>query len=128
MVARINCIFGQLAYLAKLRNSHWGGSGQAAVSWPVGEQGSHEIVQEAHRQVFMQWLTLSLEEQFQDFEQFMDSAEDSGVADQIRQTFSEREGRSTLVPVAALPVERSLFEADLAEVLRLSFGAALATK
>jgi len=135
MPARINCLIGQLAHLAQSCALRPGGQSDAAVAHTPGSSenftenaGSHNIIQEAHRQVFLEWLTLSLDDQLRDFEQFMDAAEDSGDAGEILQAFSEPEARSTLVPAAALPVERLLFETELAEVVKWSFGAACATR
>jgi hypothetical protein len=108
-LAPIPTLFGRLHYVAGLKDPQTGRYTHPALAQAVGQQNTDQTLRESHRQLFGQWLALSLEEQKLDLEEFLSG---SGRPPDPRRY---RE----LAPPEAHEVERQLYLTDLETVLEL---------
>ena len=75
----------------------------------LGPEDMDRALHSSHRQVFSEWLRLSLAEQKSDLDEYLSTCGNSGPALDYR----------TLAPATALEVERQLYLTDLETVLEL---------
>ena len=118
-VSRVSTRFGQLVYLASLRDPDTGRYTHEMLLNYMTEEEADRTVRHSHHQAFQQWLTLSLSEQKGDLNQYL--AESHGP----RYALPYR----NLAPSTARDVERQLYLTDLEtllELLRFEHGGAYA--
>jgi hypothetical protein len=108
-LSHIPTIFGQLAYLATLRDPATGQYGHPALTKTLGIEEADRALRHSHHRVFMQWLMLSLADQKSDLDEFLDGS--GGPPD----NWNYRD----LPPQNIRDVERLLYLTDLETLLEL---------
>ena len=115
-LARIPSLFGRLVFLASLRNRNGGEYAHQSLSQMVGPEEADTILRRSHAQVFQDWLTLSLEQQKADLEEYLlEVPSPAAVLDGWIGSKSYRD----LAPRTAQEMERDLFVSDLEALLPL---------
>jgi hypothetical protein len=76
-LSRIATVFGQLAYLASLRDPNTGVYDHHGLTHLFGREESRRALGESHTQVFQLWLDLSLSAKREDLAAYLTSREDS---------------------------------------------------
>jgi hypothetical protein len=116
-LAQIPSVFGRLVYLASLRNANTGVYEHFGFSQRFGERESGRTIKHSHVNMFRDWLCFSLEEQKDDLERYLDSAD--GDRRTIVATWLEWPPFMNWIPAQTRPVERKLFQTDMEVVLDL---------
>jgi hypothetical protein len=105
----IPTLFGKLRHLSSLKSPDTGRYSHPALMSLVGTEEADRELRRAHHQVFERWISLSLEEQKADLDEYLDAA---GWASG---SFFYRD----LPPQGARDVERQLYFADIETLLEL---------
>jgi hypothetical protein len=116
-VARIPTVFGRLVYLASLRNPATGLYEHPELAQMCGTGPAADTIRRSHAWVFRDWLSLNLEQQKSDLEEYL--AEQSRNRSLALEDWLRAAEQDHLVPDAAENVECQLFQADLSTVLSL---------
>ncbi|MEQ1946653.1 MAG: hypothetical protein ABL995_05665 [Bryobacteraceae bacterium] len=124
-LSRIPTLTGRLAYLASLRDPNSGQYKHHGLAAAFGRDESMRALQESHEKTFAEWLELSMEDRARDLREYVAAQEDTESA--IAGYWLSSNQSAQLVPSAALPVERELFEQDILALLKTirnaSYGA-----
>jgi hypothetical protein len=110
-LSQIPTVFGQIMYLASLRDPNSGVYRHHGLSVTFGRQDSVQALSESHTRVFLEWLEMPLAEKHPDLIAYLESLEDGRDA-AIRHW---RRTKSYLVnvPSSATSAEKELFSKDL---------------
>jgi len=115
-LARIPTLFGRVLYLASLRDPGTGAYQHHTLAQVVGDEEAADTLRRSHLRVFEDWLSLSLEQQKADIEEYL--IETGNPAGTIAQ-WNVAGAYAAWVPPAAQDVERRLFLGDLETLLNL---------
>lgn len=121
-LSQIPTIFGQLVYLASLRNSADNRYIHDGLTPMLGIEVADRMLCHSHHQVFSRWIGCSLAEQKSDLDEYLS---DLGGRKYILQQYRD------LIPPTARDVERQLYLTDLEtllELLRYGHGGASASQ
>ena len=116
-LSRILSLFGQLVYLASLRNlntglyEHWG------LAQIYGEDETDHALGQAHRLAFFRWLCLTLEQQKSDLELYVCGLDIDRRT--IVRNWLNLEPYQNLVPTAVQDMEKQLYLSDFRVLLEL---------
>lgn len=108
-LSQIPTVFGQLAFLASLRDPASGRYSHEALTRMLGAEAADRVLCNSHHQVFSEWLGFSLAEQKSDLDDYLRAAGSPRHALHYR----------NLVPPTAREVERQLYVTDLETLLEL---------
>jgi hypothetical protein len=110
-LSKIPTVFGQLAYLASLRDQNSGIYRHYGLSAAFGRDQSTRALEENHERVFLEWLNLPLAGKHADLKEFLAGLEDPAEA-AVQHWLTSRVYRSW-VPPGASKAEKRLFRHDL---------------
>lgn len=72
-LSQIPSCFGQLAYLASLRNPHTREYEHHGFTDRFGAAAAGEVIRQSHQRVLLEWMSVDLETAQKDLEQYLDS-------------------------------------------------------
>jgi len=110
ILAQIPTVFGQLAFLASLRDAQTGRYSHEPLNRMLGSEDADRALCNSHHQVFSQWISSSLSEQMEDLDRY---ARAVGGRRQVLEEYRK------FIPATARPVERQLYLTDLETLLEL---------
>lgn len=116
---------GRLAYLASLRDQNTGAYIHFGLSQKVGESEADRVLRQSHAEVFHRWLCMGIEPQKAEIRDYFSSL--GGDPREIIANWLRLEPYRHWLPAESREAERSLFNADLAnvsELIRLEFDVA----
>lgn len=122
-LSRIPTVFGQMGYLASLRDTDTGIYRHHGLATMFGREESRNALFECHCRVFRQWLNLSLEEKKNDLEQHLAGLTESRAL--VLRHWTETPVQQAFPPATARRSERTLFLEEfrvLLQVLRCEDG------
>jgi len=120
-LSRIPTVFGRLAYLASLRDSHSGVYRHHGFASVFGREESRKALGLSHEAVFQEWLNLPLTEKHQDLTEYFDGLEAPRSA--VLEHWARVPDYRNYIPASARASERELFFAEfdvLLETFRCS--------
>jgi hypothetical protein len=106
---QIPSVFGQLVYLASLRDRTTGQYSHPMLNQALGLEDADRTLCHSHHQIFSRWLSFSLEDQKRDLDEFLSARENASSLLRYRE----------LIPGSARDVERQLYLTDLETLLEL---------
>jgi hypothetical protein len=115
-LARIPTGFGRLVHVASLRTPD-GAYDHGGLARMVGGEEASQMVRSSHLRVFQEWLTLSLEQQKQDLQDYLSELPGGRAA--VLGRWLGLPAYRELLPAAAQEVERELYVSDLETLLVL---------
>jgi hypothetical protein len=116
-LSRIPTVFGQISYLASLRDSNSGIYKHHGLSAAFGRDESIRALRESHETAFQQWLEMPLAERAGDLRAYLQGLEDGEAAVAgYWLTSGQTELQS---PSSARPMERELFRRDVETLLKI---------
>ena len=116
-LSKIPTVFGQLGYLASLRDTDTGIYRHHGLAARFGREGSRDALFECHRRVFHQWLNLSLEEKKNDLDQYL--ADLTEAPSLVLRHWAETPVQQLFPPATARRSERTLFLEEFRVLLQL---------
>ena len=116
-LSRIPTVFGQIRYLALLRDSNSGVYKHHGLSAAFGRDESIRALRESHESVFQQWLRMPLEERAGDLRAYLRSLEDPEPV--VAGYWLTSNHASLEPPDSARPMERELFRQDVETLLKI---------
>ncbi len=122
-LSRISTIYGQLAYLASLRDKNSGVYRHHGLSAAFGRDEAAQALRDAHDGIFLEWLNLSLSEKYDDLEKYLAGLE--STARETIQHWQQAGIPQTVIPQMASPAAREHFLSDMQVLLSgISLGSA----
>jgi hypothetical protein len=116
-LVQIPSVFGRLVYLASLRDQNSGQYQHFGFSQRFSEREADKTISRSHKNVFLDWLCFSLEQQRMDLESYLDSVgRDRRI---IIEKWREWPPYMNWIPPQSRPADRELFMSDLEIVLEL---------
>ena len=106
-LGNIPTVFGQLSYLASLRDRDSGVYRHHGLAAIFGREESRRALRQGHGQVFQQWLNLPLEQKRDDLEQYLDRLD--GPRRTVLRHWAESRVYRGYTPPSARESERELF-------------------
>jgi hypothetical protein len=116
-LVKIPSVFGRLVYLASLRDLHSGRYQHFGFAQRFSESVADQTIRRSHKNVFMDWLCFSLEQQRQDLENYLKSLEGDHAV--IVQNWLQWPPFMNWIPVQTKPADQELFRSDLEIILDL---------
>jgi hypothetical protein len=116
-LAQVPTVFGQMTYLASLRDGDSGRYGHYGLAQVYGEDAAHHAIQVSHERTFAEWVNYSLDKQRSDLEVYLDGIEEKRA--DILKSWRAITPYKTLVPAGAGDAERYLYVSDLEIILEL---------
>ena len=114
-LSHVPTIFGKLVYLASLRDSSTGSYRHHGLSAAFGREDAATALRESHQVVFMEWLTTTLSDKYEDLSRHLASLEATGP--EIINQWLETKVYRNCVPSSASIAEREYFITDLEALL-----------
>jgi hypothetical protein len=114
-LAAIPSLFGQLAYLASLRNPKSGRYEHYGFAMVFGEKDMEKALRTSHQKLFQDWLSYNMEQQKADLDTYFSNA--IGEPEARVDYWLENPLSKDLFPQNSRPAERQLFTADLLALL-----------
>lgn len=108
-LAEIPTLFGRLVFLSSLRDPQTGRYAHTALPTVAGADDPDRTLRNSHQQVFQQWISMRLEEQKADLDEYLCTAGGPRYSIPYR----------NLTPPSAREVERQLYLTDLETLLEL---------
>ena len=116
-LSRIPTVFGQISYLASLRDSNSGIYKHHGLSAAFGRDESIRAMRESHESAFQHWLEMPLAERARDLHTYLQGLEDEKAA---VAGYWLASGQTELqTPSSARPMERELFRHDVETLLTI---------
>jgi hypothetical protein len=106
-LSNIPTVFGQLGYLAALRDMDSGVYRHDGLSAIFGRDESRKALAESHQTVFQQWLNLSLAKKRDDLLEYIEGLRDPKPA--VLRHWTRNRSYRTYVPASVRESERQLF-------------------
>lgn len=75
-LAQVSTVFGQMTYLASLRDGHSGRYSHYGLAQVYGEEAAHHALNASHERTFAEWVNYSLDKQRSDLEAYLDGIEE----------------------------------------------------
>ncbi len=122
---QVPSMYGQLVYLASLRNHNTNRYEHHGLAARFGEEQADRVLRSNHEAVFQDWLSLSVREKKNDLDTYLSSIDDNKRL--VVETWLRIMTFRNLLPGVARGVEADLFVADfrvLLQLLRSEYGAA----
>lgn len=116
-LAQVPSVFGQLMYLASLRDGHNGRYRHYGLAQRYGEEATHHALNASHERVFAEWVGYSLDKQRSELEIYLDGIEESRA--DVFKSWAAIAPYKNLVPAGAGDAERYLYVSDLELILEL---------
>lgn len=116
-LSQIPTAFGRLAYLAGLVDPNSGAYAHHGLAHYFGPEAANAALLASHRECFMEWLALPLEDQRADLEEYLSGIE--GERETVLRAWLQLERYRECVPAAALAIEKDLFLLDLETLLTI---------
>lgn len=116
-LSAISSVYGQLVWIASLRNVNTGIYERPGLSDALGEEKSHRTILASHEEAFSTWLSFSLEQQKADLDIYLSELGSDRQAS--IETWLKLAPYRNLIPLSARGSERELFEADFEALLAL---------
>ena len=110
-LARIPTLFGQLAYLASLRDSNSGVYRHYGLASIFGRDESRKALSKSHKKIFREWLILPLAEKREDLSEYFHGLDDP--LPEILEHWSAVRAYRSYAPASARESERELFCAEI---------------
>ncbi len=115
-ISQIPTRFGQLMYLASLRDPNTGVYRHHGFASAFGQKQSMEVLSKSHRQLFREWLNLPLKERREDFEAYLGSLDANKEV--VIGYWMESEGYLHCIPDKTGRASRTHFVKDMEQLLR----------
>ena len=119
-LSHIPTVFGQLAYLASLRDPDSGIYRHHGLAAIFGRDESRRALADTHRQVFQQWLSLPLSEKAGELDQYLTGLEDPRAM--VLAHWSRISTYRGYIPASAREGERELFFEEIQLLVELLRG------
>jgi hypothetical protein len=116
-LSRIPTVFGQISYLASLRDSNSGVYKHHGLSVAFGRDESIRALRESHESVFQHWTRMSLAERSEDLRAYLRDLEDPEAV--VASYWLTSSQAALQVPSSAHPMERELFRQDVETLLKI---------
>jgi hypothetical protein len=116
-LSRIPTVFGQITYLASLRDSNSGIYRHHGLSAIFGRQESLQALSESHARVFREWIEMPLAQKHPDLTAYLRDLEDG--RDAALHHWRRSKAYLLNVPSTATPAEKELFSQDLEVLLEV---------
>jgi hypothetical protein len=116
-LSSIPTVFGQLGYLAGLRDPDSGVYRHHGLAAIFGRDESRKALAVSHQRVFQQWLNLSLEKKRADLAEYLDGLRDPKPA--VLRHWARNRTYRTYLPSAARESDRQLFFQEFEVVLEI---------
>jgi len=116
-LAQVSTVFGQMTYLASLRDGHSGRYSHYGLAQVYGEEAAHHALNASHERTFAEWVNYSLDKQRSDLEAYLDGIEEPRA--EILKSWAAIMPYKSLVPAGAGDAERYLYVSDLEIILEL---------
>jgi hypothetical protein len=124
-LSAIPTLIGRMAYLASLRNANTGIYEHFGLAQRVGADEVDRTLRRSHMNLFVDWLSLALENQKDQLEEYFSGLD--GDRRELISSWLAMQPWNGWAPAESRDVERKLFNADLAvilELLRTEYGVA----
>jgi hypothetical protein len=124
-LSAIPTLIGRMAYLASLRNANTGIYEHFGLAQRVGADEVDRTLRRSHMNLFVDWLSLALENQKDQLEEYFSDLD--GDRRELISSWLAMQPWNGWAPAESRDVERKLFNADLAvvlELLRTEYGVA----
>jgi hypothetical protein len=114
-LSRIPTLYGQLSYLASLRDRNSGAYRHHGLSEQFGREEAVQALKQAHSAIFLEWLNLSIADKYEDLGKYVAGLDVTvkEAAEHWRQTGTPQ----TLIPQGASEAAREHFLSDLRVLL-----------
>jgi hypothetical protein len=124
-LSAIPTLIGRMAYVASLRNANTGIYEHFGLAQRVGADEVDRTLRRSHMNLFVDWLSLALENQKDQLEEYFSDLD--GDRRELISSWLAMQPWNGWAPAESRDVERKLFNADLAvilELLRTEYGVA----
>jgi hypothetical protein len=116
-LSRIPSVYGRLAYLASLRDPNSGLYRHHGLSLVFGREESGRALQDSHRQVFLEWLSLPLPAKSSDLTAYLTGLEDGrGI---VATTWLRTGHFRNLIPDYATRAQKAQFRHESETLLQM---------
>src|SRR6266851_2496713 len=109
-LSRIPTVFGQIMYLASLRDANSGVYRHHGLAATFGRQDSIQALTESHARVFQEWLSMPLEQKHQDLTTYLHGIEEGPEA--VMSHWRHSRSYAVTAPSSATPAEKELFSKE----------------
>jgi hypothetical protein len=116
-LSQISTLFGQMTYLASLRDALTGRYVHYGLSQIYGDEAANRAINDSHERIFAEWLNFPLDKQRSDLEVYLEDAQES--RSEILKSWGALAPYKNLAPAGAGDAEKYLFVADLEIILEL---------
>jgi len=116
-LSRIPTVFGQISYLASLRDSNSGIYKHHGLAAAFGRDESIRALRESHEGTFQHWLRMPLAERTEDLRAYLQSLEEAETV--VAGYWLTSSHAALQVPSSAHPMERELFRQDVETLLKI---------
>lgn len=116
-LAQVPTLFGQMTYLASLRDGDSGRYCHYGLAQVYGEDAAHHALNSSHERAFAEWVNYSLDKQRSDLESYLDGIDEPRA--EVLSSWAAITPYKNLVPAGAGDAERYLYVSDLEIILEL---------
>jgi hypothetical protein len=114
-LSKISTLYGQLSYLASLRDKNSGAYRHHGLSAAFGKEEAAQALREAHEAIFLEWISLTLSDKYDDLWKYL-AGLDVPIKDAIEH-WRQTGAILALVPQGASEASRQHFLSDVGALM-----------